>query len=210
MKCTLCSSKTESFYYYEKEDRQYLRCKNCRAVLMDIGDYPTPDEEVERYESHDNDVEDPRYQEFVSPLVEKVLELYDRSSLGLDYGSGTGPVITKMLRDRGYSVHTYDPFFDDQPEVLQHRYDYIVSCEVIEHFHHPHKEFTRLKNMLNPGGSLILKTDPYTDDIDFHAWYYKSDETHVIFYHPQTFKWMKKAFGFQWLQVDGRHITLSL
>jgi hypothetical protein len=173
-------------------------------------DYPTPDEEMERYQSHDNDVNDPRYQEFVSPLVEKITALYDKNSLGLDFGSGTGPVITKMLRDRGYSINTYDPFFAHHPKVLKQSYDYIVSCEVMEHFHAPFEEFSRLKNMLNARGSLILKTDLYTDDINFHRWYYKSDETHVIFYHPHTLQWMKEAFGFQTLQVDGRHITLSL
>ena len=207
MKCTLCSSKTESFYYYEKEDRQYHRCLNCRAILMDLEDYPTPEEEIFRYESHDNNVEDPRYQEFVSPLVKKITQAFDTSSLGLDFGSGTGPVITKMLTDQGYSINTFDPFFDNNPNVLELEYDYIVSCEVMEHFHQPHKEFTDLKKMLKSDGALFLKTDIYTDDVDFHAWYYKSDETHVIFYHPNTLEWMRKEFGFKNLDIDGRHIT---
>lgn len=209
MKCTLCSADTEPFYYYEKEDRHYHRCTQCRAVLMDTKDYPTPQQEIDRYESHDNNVEDPRYQNFVSPLVDKIKERYAPDSAGLDFGSGTGPVITKMLTDAGYTISTFDPFFDNHPELLELTYDYIVSCEVIEHFHHPHKEFTKLRAMLKPGGSLFLKTDIYTDDIDFHAWYYKSDETHVIFYHPDTLEWMKEAFSFNSLDIDGRHITFS-
>lgn len=210
MNCTLCSSKTEPFYYYEKEERQYHRCTNCRAVLMDIKDYPKPQEEIDRYESHDNDVEDPRYQNFVSPLVDKITEQFNKDSLGLDYGSGTGPVITKMLTDLGYEVNTFDPFFDNKPHVLDLKYDYIVSCEVIEHFHTPYKEFQNLKSMLKPNGSLFLKTDVFTEDKDFHAWYYKSDETHVFFYHPETFKWLQTEFKFHDLKIDGRHITLSL
>jgi hypothetical protein len=63
--------------------------------------------------------------------------------------------------------------------------------------------------MLYPNGSLFLKTDIYTDDTDFHAWYYKSDETHVFFYHPETFEWIKAEFGFTKLEIDNRHITLS-
>ncbi|HBX67037.1 MAG: methyltransferase [Balneola sp.] len=177
---------------------------------MDINDYPTPEEEIFRYESHDNNVEDPRYQEFVSPLVEKIMGAFKPDSLGLDFGSGTGPVITKMLIDQGYTINTFDPFFDNNPDVLSLKYDYIVSCEVMEHFHHPHKEFTNLKKMLKSGGALFLKTDIYTDDIDFHAWYYKSDETHVIFYHPDTLEWMRKEFGFKKLDIDGRHITFTI
>ncbi|SMO75517.1 class I SAM-dependent methyltransferase [Gracilimonas mengyeensis] len=210
MKCTLCSSSTEPFYFYEKEDRHYHRCTNCRAVLMDPEDYPTPNEEVERYESHDNDVEDPRYQAFVSPLVERITQHFEPDSLGLDYGSGTGPVITKLLTDQGYSVNTFDPFFDNTPEVLELKYDYIVSCEVMEHFHEPYQEFEQLKKMLKPEGALFLKTDPYTDDKDFHAWYYKSDETHVIFYHPVTMQWIKEEFCFSKLDMDDRHISLFL
>jgi 2-polyprenyl-3-methyl-5-hydroxy-6-metoxy-1,4-benzoquinol methylase len=178
------------------------------AVLMDKEDYPTPQQEIDRYESHNNDVEDPRYQEFVSPLVEKITDHFSADSLGLDFGSGTGPVITKLLTDQGYSVNIYDPFFDDDEHVLDLKYDYIVSCEVIEHFHEPYKEFQNLRAMLKPGGKLFLKTDLYTDDLDFHAWYYKSDETHVFFYHPETFKWIQKEFNFSRLELDGRHITL--
>ncbi|MEX0720425.1 MAG: class I SAM-dependent methyltransferase [Balneolaceae bacterium] len=177
---------------------------------MDSVDYPSPKEEVSRYESHDNDMEDPRYQKFVSPLVDKITELFGIDSLGLDYGSGTGPVITKMLRDKGYSIKVFDPFFDNNPEVLNLKYDYIVSCEVIEHFHHPAKEFTKLREMLKPAGALVLKTDLYTDDIDFDSWYYKSDETHVIFYHPNTLEWIKSAFNFSALERDGRHITFMV
>lgn len=210
MNCTLCNTETESFYYYEKFDRHYNRCPNCKAVLMHFDDYPTPEEEINRYESHNNDVEDPRYQKFVAPLVEKITAAHDTDSLGLDFGAGTGPVITKMLNEQGYEVNVFDPFFDNHPELLKLNYDYIVSCEVIEHFHEPYREFKQLKNMLKPSGSLFLKTDVYTDERDFHAWYYKSDETHVFFYHPETFEWIKTEFGFSSLHIDGRHITLSL
>lgn len=177
---------------------------------MDKKDYPTKEEEIHRYESHDNDVEDPRYQNFVSPLVEKITARYGPQDLGLDFGSGTGPVITKMLNDRGYKLNVFDPFFDNHPEVLKLKYNYIVSCEVIEHFHHPYQEFKRLRTMLKPDGALFLKTDPFTDDRDFHAWYYKSDETHVFFYHPKTFEWIKDEFDFSELDIDNRHITLMV
>lgn len=210
MKCTLCSAAVDPFYYYEKGHREYFQCTNCNAVLMNKAHYPSADEEIYRYESHNNDVNDPRYQKFVQPLVEKITEHYPPQTLGLDYGSGTGPVITKLLAEQGYQVNTFDPFFDNKPEVLSLHYDYIVSCEVIEHFHKPFEEFQKLRDMLKPNGALFLKTDPYTDDTDFHAWYYKSDETHVIFYHPDTMQWIRETFGFSKLEMDGRHFSLFL
>ncbi len=54
--------------------------------MLDPLDYLSQEEEKERYKNHNNDVNDPRYQKFVSPIVEKVRDHYDTNHLGLDYG----------------------------------------------------------------------------------------------------------------------------
>ncbi|WP_152512703.1 class I SAM-dependent methyltransferase [Haloplasma contractile] len=177
---------------------------------MRTEDYVTTDEEKKRYESHNNDVNDPRYQKFVSPIVDTVTSKYSTVSKGLDFGAGTGPVITKMLGDKGYDVALYDPFFWNNEERLKTTYDFIVCCEVIEHFHSPWKEFKLLRSLLKDGGTLYLKTDIYTDDTDFKRWYYKNDPTHVFFYHPKAFEWIKEQFGFSTLKIEDRLITLSV
>ena len=38
--------------------------------MLDPLDYLSQEEEKERYKNHNNDVNDPRYQKFVSPIVE--------------------------------------------------------------------------------------------------------------------------------------------
>ncbi|HKL38811.1 MAG TPA: class I SAM-dependent methyltransferase, partial [Bacteroidales bacterium] len=176
--------------------RRYYQCSFCHSILLDPDEHLSLQEEKERYEKHNNDVDDPRYQQFVSPVVESVLRHHTRRERGLDYGAGTGPVITKLLRDRYYTIETYDPFFDDNPEVLQSSYDYIVCCEVAEHFHRPYEEFQRLHQLMKPGGSLYCMTQLYREGIDFQAWNYKNDETHVIFYHPGAIKWIARQNGF--------------
>jgi 2-polyprenyl-3-methyl-5-hydroxy-6-metoxy-1,4-benzoquinol methylase len=45
------------------------------------------------------------------------------------------------LEDDGYKIKQFDPFFHNDIAVLRRSYDYIVCCEVIEHFHSPSKEF---------------------------------------------------------------------
>ena len=134
--------------------------------------------------------------------------MYPNTALGLDYGAGTGPVITKLLSDAGFIVKLYDPFFHPYPAVLDGSYDFIVCCEVIEHFHKPAAEFNKLYNLLNPGGALFCMTDPLTDG-DFDKWYYKDDPTHVLFYDQQNLEWIKSNTGFSGLMTYDRLIILK-
>ena len=204
--CTLCGNRAHPFG--KVRERDFYECSNCRAVIMDPEFYVDREGEVYRYETHDNDVEDPRYQNFVSPLVEEVMSDYAAGHSGLDYGSGTGPVAAKLLRDAGYEVTTYDPFFERNPAAFRKSYDFIISSEVVEHFHHPAREFRLLREMLKPGGHLYCMTLRYSEEIDFENWHYAQDETHVIFYHEETAKWIQSAFNFDGLELKERLIIL--
>ena len=139
--------------------------------MLDPLDYLSQEEEKERYKNHNNDVNDPRYQKFVSPIVEKVRDHYDTNHLGLDYGAGTGPVITSLLEKEGYALRLYDPFFHLYPKNLSIKYDYIICSEVIEHFHHPYEEFKSLAEMLKQKGSIFCLTSLYNEEIDFEYKY---------------------------------------
>lgn len=199
MNCILCGSLTEKFKVWR--ENQYYRCKGCGSIVLDPMAYVSGKEEKTRYEEHNNDVEDKRYQKFVSPIVSEVLKDYSKNHKGLDFGSGTGPVITKLLRDQDYNIKKYDPFFANSPQVLEEKYDYIACCEVIEHFHDPKKEFKLLRSLLKAGGSLYIMTSIYSEDIEFDSWNYKDDPTHVFFYHKNALEWIEKEFGFSHLEI---------
>ena len=128
---------------------------------------------------------------------------------GLDFGAGTGPVISKILQDNNFEIAQYDPFFHNHPELLKKRYDYIACCEVIEHFYNPRKEFQLLRNLLQPNGKLYCMTDIYDQTIDFEKWYYKNDPTHVFIYHKKTVEWIKDKFGFSDVTINDRLITFA-
>ena len=164
----------------------------------------TLEKEKERYLKHNNDVDDPRYQEFVQPIVQEVLNNFKKEQIGLDFGCGTGPVICKLLEDRGYPVMKFDPFFHNQPNVLQKQYDFIICCEVAEHFRDPLKEFKLLKSLLKPKGILFVLTERYSKDFDFSKWHYKSDPTHIFFYQKRTFEWIRESLGFNSLEIKNR------
>lgn len=128
---------------------------------------------------------------------------------GLDFGAGTGPVITKLLHDIGFHLELYDPFFWNNPQVLNATYDFIACCEVIKHFKNPWQDFKLLRSLLTPGGVLYCITEIYSENLDFEKWHYKNDATHVFFYHQDAFKWIKDNFKFSKLEIEGNLIKLT-
>ncbi len=207
-KCVVCAG--GAGWFFEMPGKRYYRCERCRAVFLDPECRVSKEEEKKRYEQHRNDVDDPGYRKFVAPIVAKVRERFGKTHAGLDFGAGTGPVIAKLLREDGYSVQLYDPFFWRNPEALAGDYDFIVCCEVIEHFRDPAKEFGTLKSLLRPGGALFCQTELYSEKINFKSWYYKNDPTHIVFYHEDTLSWIKSRFQFSLCEINGRLIQFSV
>lgn len=205
--CPLCNTLSETFY--TEKEKVYYQCPACKGIFHGRPNLPGIEEERERYREHNNDINDKRYQGFVSPVVNAVLGDFSTSHRGLDFGAGTGPVISKMLQDNNFRIAQYDPLFHDNPGLLKRKYDYIVCCEVIEHFHRPAKDFAMLRSLLKPGGKLYCMTDLYREDLDFRTWYYKDDPTHVFFYHEKTLDFIKSRFGFSELEVHDRLIIFS-
>lgn len=178
--------------------------------MMSPADRLSPTEEKDRYDQHKNDVNDQGYRNFVSPLVGKVLKTHPFGSSGLDYGSGSGPVAAVLLREKGYEVSLFDPFYHPDKKVLQRKYNFIICSEVIEHFYRPAEEFRLLSSLLLPGGSLFCMSELLPDQVNFTNWYYKNDPTHVFFYHLTALEWIRKKYSFSSLQVEKRLIHFKL
>lgn len=200
MNCPLCDTVLES-----KADRYYFICSQCGAYVKDKQFYISSEEEKLRYEEHNNDVDDPRYRGFTSPVTNAILGTYQPVHSGLDYGCGTGPVISKVLRENNYNVRLYDPYFYPDTAYLNYKYDYIFSCEVFEHFHHPRAEIEKIMRLLHPGGRLYIMTHIYKQQ-PFENWYYRNDPTHVFIYTEQTIHYIAGAFGLALIHLDERLI----
>lgn len=100
-----------------------------------------------------------------------------------------------MFREAGFTMATWDPFFDARSDALQHRYEFITCTEVIEHMHHPADEFRRIDRLLASGGWLGLMTQFQTDDARFANWHYRRDPTHVVFYRERTLDCVAERLG---------------
>ncbi len=205
--CPLCNSETDTLYQFDK--RHFFKCNICSGLFLDKKLRLKPTEEIVRYQTHNNDVEDKNYQQFVSPITSSVIRDFTQHHNGIDFGAGTGPVISKVLDNHNFRIVQYDPYFHNSPSLLKSTYDYIVCCEVMEHFYNPEKEFNLLKRLLQPHGKLYCMTVLYDDIIDLHNWYYKNDPTHVFLYHERTIYWIKQNFEFSDVIIEGRLITFS-
>lgn len=186
----------------------FLGCRECQGIYRHENSRLSPAAEKARYENHNNDVHDPGYQRFVAPIVAAALRDFTPAHSGLDFGAGPGPVISKLLRDQDFNICQYDPFFHNHPELLEATYDYIVCCEVVEHFHNPDREFARLRQLLKPRGRLYCMTSLYCPPVDLNTWYYSRDVTHVFIYRPETIAWIRKQYKFSAYTIEDRLITL--
>jgi 2-polyprenyl-3-methyl-5-hydroxy-6-metoxy-1,4-benzoquinol methylase len=99
----------------------------------------------------------------------KQIGLTKRSRI-LDYGCGAG-LFVSYLRQQGYlQTNGYDTFIPQfaDPEVLNLRYDMVVSFDVLEHVEDPGAFFSILFELTAPNGNLVIGT-PNASGLDLRA-----------------------------------------
>ena len=89
----------------------YFHCADCDVRYLDPSQRLDRAAEEKRYRTHNNDVHDKGYQDFVEPLFLALMPRLASGALGLDFGAGDGPVLARMFERNGFSVALYDPFF---------------------------------------------------------------------------------------------------
>ncbi|MGD9554912.1 MAG: methyltransferase domain-containing protein [Arcobacteraceae bacterium] len=201
--CPLCDNTQHTAM-----NNEFRLCSNCFGIFKRNDLLLDTSKEKERYDLHQNDANDKAYQTFVSPITDIVLQKFTPTAVGLDFGAGKSSAICKVLRDHNYNIKEYDPFFKDDKTLLAQTYHYVTSCEVIEHFYEPKKEFALLKTLLKPNGALYCMTHLYDTSIDFEKWYYKNDPTHVFIYQEKTVAYICKTFVFRSYKVENRLVSL--
>lgn len=207
LSCPLCLRKDFKKSFVNLR-RTFYECATCHLLFVDPQHHLDPVSERKRYETHQNDVFDLGYQRFVTPLFEAIKSKVSTEKLGLDFGAGTGPVLTKLLKSSGFQVELYDPFFHPNPKAIQKSYDFVFASEVVEHFYSPQRDFTLLHQLLSPRGFLFLMTLIVQPNTELTTWFYLKDPTHVCAYSPETFEWIKKHFQFSNLEVCSPRVAI--
>ena len=189
MNCPLCQA-TDYHLYHVDPPREFYQCYICNLIFVPAEFHPSPAEEKARYDEHQNDSADQKYQQFLKRLFQPVSKLLSPGSQGLDFGSGPEPVLSQLFEAAGFSIHIYDPYYANDPQVFRQQYDFITASEVVEHLGNVRFELDRLYNCLKPGGILGIMTKLAGSPEEFEFWYYKRDKTHLCFFSINSFQWL--------------------
>lgn len=203
--CPLCTASASDASLH-LDSGSYHHCDNCDLVFLAPSQRLDRADEHAYYLTHENDVNDPGYQKFLSQLSEPLMQRLQPGASGLDYGAGPGPALAAMLNEAGYPTRIHDPAFAPNPEALQQQFDFITCTEVVEHMHAPGQEFARFNTMLKRGGWLGVMTELRPDLEDLTRWHYLRDPTHVCLYSVNTIEWITRQFGWKLDFVNARII----
>lgn len=213
--CPICqSSDFIPFQTFQKPVKNYFQCSHCEFVQLSEDEMVSFEAERLRYEHHENQ-DSPGYRSFFQALLKQVqvnlaesIDFAEKSSFkGLDYGcgpfKGEHPFLVGLLREIGYSMDYFDPYFYAvEPSGA---YDFIVSTEVIEHIQDPFTFLNKMKGLLKPQGWIFLMTSPFVGRNAFESWSYRRDETHISFYNEKNMKLLAKRCG---LKLKSHHNNL--
>jgi len=195
--CPLCHTPDPHFFYHGPQ-RDYLQCQRCGLIYVPKEELLPPKAEKARYDLHENDPTDQGYRHFLSQLCRPLIDtIGPPPQHGLDFGCGPGPVLALMLKNRGYTISCYDPYYEPNPEALEQTYDFVTCTEVMEHLYTPAREWKLLLKLLKPGGWLGLMTQLNNDPEKFPDLHYIKDATHVSFFSRRTFNFLARRDNLQ-------------
>ncbi len=205
MKCTLCeSSKIKEFFQVKEKaygqyiSKLYYHCDECQLIFLDPELHLNSKDEKARYDTHENNIENEKYKEFLLQSWTPLKALLDRADktkkTGLDFGCGPSPVLAGLV-GATYPCKKYDPYFFNNKELLTYNYDFVLSTEVFEHFNSPKESIEKVISLLKSGAYLSVMTSFFHKGIDFKNWRYRQDQTHVCFYSESTIEWIAKKYS---------------
>lgn len=191
MTCPLCA-RPDARPFTRAHGRRYLRCRECLLTFLHPADRLDPAAERAHYDTHENDPADDGYRRFLRRLADPLMARLEPGMEGLDYGSGPGPTLSRILGEHGFATADYDPFFTPDPAPLRRTWDFVTCTETAEHFFEPGREFETLAGLLRRPGWLGVMTQPLDDDETFASWRYARDPTHVSLYRVETLEWLAR------------------
>ncbi|PID45783.1 MAG: hypothetical protein CSB47_07400 [Proteobacteria bacterium] len=203
--CPLCND--QHIRHFFRDHRDYWQCGHCLLLFVEPSQQLAESDEKVRYDLHENDIDNAGYCAFLGKLLEPLAERLPVGARGLDFGCGPGPTLSRLLEKKGFQVACYDKYFRPDADVLEQRYDFITSTEVLEHLRDPKSVINQLVNCLNPRAYLGIMTCLLPKQCDFAGWHYKRDPTHITFYSTETFEWIAEHWHLD-LEILGKDVII--
>ncbi len=186
--CIICGGETYTLEDAEIKVR-YNVCKSCGFTYKLPQYHVDQVKEKSLYDNHQNTMENEGYVNMFIRFLEECVDPYVKGGKALDFGSGPGPVLYELLKQRGFRASHYDPYYHVDHDVFDSCYDLITSTEVFEHLSSPNKTIRNLSYLLEDGGILAVMTSLRpTSDEAFLKWWYRRDQTHIGFFTLKAFE----------------------
>jgi hypothetical protein len=208
-RCKICGAKMK-IMQHPKLGEVYYFCEECEYISKDEGEFISLEEELKRYNKHQNSMKDVKYVAYLNKfLKEAVLNYTSEGTTGLDFGSGPVPVLAELLSSNyGYDMDIYDKFYAPLKIYENKKYDLITSIEVIEHLDNPILYFKLFRELLKEQGTISIMTQFHNCEEEyFWNWYYIRDKSHISFYTPKTMEKIGQMMGLKIVFTDHVHYT---
>ena len=203
MNCLLCQTGSHLF------EVDTFVCPKCKLIFKNPANFWSHEQDVARYTTHNNNSSDQGYVDFLAKLIVPLTPLLPRKFNALDFGCGPGPTLSLLLQKVGGNVENYDPiFFPDAHLLIPELYDVVTSTEVVEHFKEPYQNWETLTSLVKDGGLLAIMTLLYSNEINFKSWWYKNDNTHVVFYQKETMDYLAEIYNLEVVFSDNKSIII--
>jgi hypothetical protein len=206
MQCPLCNH-SEPVLFHRDKKREYHRCQSCQLVFVPESYFLSPELEKAEYDKHENALDDEGYLKFLSRMIDPIMERVPTPAIGLDFGCGPAPALAHHMRSLGYQMQVYDLYYFPDQSVLEQKYDFVTSTEVIEHIAKPVPFIETLLKLVKRDGVVGLMTKLVIDQTRFQQWHYKNDPTHICFYSHDTFEFIAKRYKLS-LEFIGNDVML--
>lgn len=228
LNCRLCASDKLSVVI-RMNDFEIIECKTCNIAFTNPAP-SIPDYENMDFHSKDDStnlekitkVEDLAldWQILIQEQVKMIKSNFSRNADVLEIGCGEGillselqnikfrnldgfePSRTAAFRARKKGLNIYNEYFNH--EKLSKKYDLIIMSHVFEHIELPKDFLKKIKNVLKPGGSILLTQTNYkglipkTQKGDWYAWV---PEQHFWHFTPKGIKKLFLSMGFNFWKI---------
>jgi len=207
MKCPICESESGVLFCSDNK-RDYFRCNVCRLIYVSQKDFISPAEEKERYNFHNNTLDNKDYVTYLRSVVDELRRIPVTNPVVLDFGSGEHSVLTCILQEQGIACTAYDPLHALSPSLPERNFDIVILCEVIEHLRDIQREAALINKVLKPEGYILIRTELYSEQDDFVNWWYTKDCTHINFYSLPAIQNLSKLLGKKIFYTNEKNVVI--
>lgn len=228
IKCVLCNNSSFENYVV-KNGCNYSRCKSCslvQLVPMPIEEYLANYYDAKYYNSHEyininekkHKVNLKEFQEKIYTISRHIGNISGRNIF--DFGTGVGYFLD-VAKLNGFKTYGYEFGKYGQEQIIKkghslitnfyrhHNYfDIITLWDVAEHLINPLDNFTKLFNLLKPGGRIFIATSCIDDIIDYLSYGYSmwaDPPAHTLLYSKKTLKLLLHKCGFTDVKIEWSH-----